>query len=179
MVKITVSGHPGSGTSTLVNNLVKSNNWTSLNGGDVFRLEAKNRGMTLADFGELCKSDLQVDKELDDLLKEKMSGDDSIDIVESRLAGWWAYLLNIDCVRLWVDVSDEIRAQRVVDREGGTVTQALEANAKRSAVDAARFSELYNIQPQDPEAYTHVLDAGEMSIDEVLSAVSSILEDFK
>ena len=79
----------------------------------------------------------------------------------------------------WVDVSDEIRAQRVVDREGGTVSQALEANAKRSSVDAARFSELYNIQPQDPEAYTHVLDAGEMSIDEVLSAVSSILEDFK
>ena len=72
MVKITVSGHPGSGTSTLVNNLVRSNNWTSLNGGDVFRLEAKNRGMTLADFGELCKSDLQVDKELDDLLKKKM-----------------------------------------------------------------------------------------------------------
>jgi len=178
MVKITVSGHPGSGTSTLVNKLVQSNSWTSLNGGDVFRSEAKNRGMSLADFGELCKSDLQVDKELDNLLKEKMSGDNSIDIVESRLAGWWAYLLDIDCVRLWIDVSDEERAQRVVAREGGTVSQALEANAKRSAIDAARFSELYNILPQDREAYTHVLDAGEMSIDEVFSAVTIILEDF-
>ena len=178
MTRITVSGHPGSGTSTLVYGLVKHFGWTSLNGGDVFRNEAARRDMSLQDFGELCKQDLEVDRALDKLLQEKMLAD-SADIVESRLAGWWAYLLNIDCVRLWIDVSDEIRAQRVVDREGGTVSQALEANAKRSAVDAARFSQLYDIQPQDPEAYTHVLDAGEMSIDEVLSAVSSILEDFK
>ena len=178
MVKITVSGHPGSGTSTLVNKLVQYYSWTSLNGGDVFRSEAKKRGMELADFSELCKVDLQVDKELDDLLKEKMSGHDSFDIVESRLSGWWAHLLNIDCVRLWIDVNDEVRAQRVVSREGGTVIQAIEENAKRSAADAERFSTLYNIQPQDREAYTHVLDASEMSIDEVFSAVVDILEDF-
>ncbi len=179
MVKITVSGHPGSGTSTLVNKLVESMNWTSLNGGDIFRSEAKKRSMTLSDFGELCKNDLQVDRELDDLLKEKMSGADSVDIVESRLAGWWAHLLNLDCVRLWIDVSDEVRAQRVVAREGGTISQALENNAKRSAIDASRFNELYNISPQDPEAYTHVVDASEMSIDEVLSCVVNILEEFK
>jgi cytidylate kinase len=107
-----------------------------------------------------------------------MSGHDSFDIVESRLSGWWAHLLNIDCVRLWIDVNDEVRAQRVVSREGGTVIQAIEENAKRSAADAERFSTLYNIQPQDREAYTHVLDASEMSIDEVFSAVVDILEDF-
>ncbi len=179
MVKITVSGHPGSGTSTLVNKLVESMNWTSLNGGDIFRSEAKKRSMTLSYFGELCKNDLQVDRELDDLLKEKMSGADSVDIIESRLAGWWAHLLNLDCVRLWIDVSDEVRAQRVVAREGGTISQALENNAKRSAIDASRFNELYNISPQDPEAYTHVVDASEMSIDEVLSCVVNILEEFK
>ena len=179
MVKITVSGHPGSGTSTLVNKLVESMNWTSLNGGDIFRSEAKKRSMTLSDFGELCKNDLQVDRELDDLLKEKMSGADSVDIIESRLAGWWAHLLNLDCVRLWINVSDEVRAKRVVAREGGTISQALEANAKRSAIDASRFNELYNILPQDPEAYTHVVDASEMSIDEVLSCVVNILEEFK
>jgi cytidylate kinase len=179
MVKITVSGHPGSGTSTLVNKLVQVNNWTSLNGGDIFRSEAKNRSMTLSDFGELCKNDLQVDRELDELLKEKMSGENSVDIVESRLAGWWAYQLNLNCVRLWIDVNDEVRAQRVVAREGGAISQALENNAKRSAIDASRFSELYGILPQDPEAYTHVVDASEMSIDEVLSCVVNILEEFK
>ena len=87
--------------------------------------------------------------------------------------------MNLACVRLWINVSDEVRAQRVVAREGGTISQALEANAKRSAIDASRFNELYNISPQDPEAYTHVVDASEMSIDEVLSCVVNILEEFK
>ena len=60
MVKLTVSGHPGSGTSTLVHGLMERFGWSSLNGGDVFRSEAKRRGMTLADFGELCQNELDV-----------------------------------------------------------------------------------------------------------------------
>ena len=75
MVRITVSGHPGSGTSTLVAGLEQRFGWTSLNGGDVFRQEAKRRGMRLADFGEVCKEELDVDRSLDALLKEKMVGE--------------------------------------------------------------------------------------------------------
>ena len=44
-MKITVSGHPGSGTSTLVKGLMSHFNWKSLNGGDVFRQEAARRKM--------------------------------------------------------------------------------------------------------------------------------------
>ena len=54
MPKITISGHPGSGTSTLVSGLVNHFNWRYLNGGQVFRDEAKLRNMTLEEFGELC-----------------------------------------------------------------------------------------------------------------------------
>ena len=55
MTRITVSGHPGSGTSTLVQGLIERFGWTALNGGDVFRNEAARRGMSLQEFGELCK----------------------------------------------------------------------------------------------------------------------------
>ena len=55
--KITISGHPGSGTTTLVSGLVNHFNWRYLNGGQVFRDEAKLRNMTLEEFGELCVSD--------------------------------------------------------------------------------------------------------------------------
>ncbi len=47
MPRITVSGHPGSGTSTLVAGLVEHFGWTSLNGGEVFRNEAARREMNL------------------------------------------------------------------------------------------------------------------------------------
>ena len=96
MVRITVSGHPGSGTSTLVSGLMDHYGWSSLNGGDVFREEAKRRGMSLADFGTLCTTDLEVDRQLDALLQERMSATGAEEIVESRLSGWWAYRLNLD-----------------------------------------------------------------------------------
>ena len=56
MARITISGHPGSGTSTLVNLLRESKEWTSLNGGELFRQEAKRRNMSLADFGQCAKT---------------------------------------------------------------------------------------------------------------------------
>ena len=81
MPKITISGHPGSGTSTLVSGLVNHFNWRYLNGGQVFRDEAKLRNMTLEEFGELCVSDTNIDKLLDEKLRQKIS-DNEIEVVE-------------------------------------------------------------------------------------------------
>ena len=57
MVLVTVSGHPGSGTSTLVKGLAETFGWDTLNGGDVFRGEARRRDLSLHEFEVLCKDD--------------------------------------------------------------------------------------------------------------------------
>lgn len=176
MLHITVSGHPGSGTSTLVKGLMNRFDWTSLNGGDVFRAEAKRREMSLADFGRLCQEELDVDRSLDALLKERMQSESASNIVESRLAGWWAYQLNLPCLRIWLDVDDNERARRVVNREGITLDEALKANASRSEVDGERFMELYGILPEDEEPYTHVISATNLNADEILESVVILLE---
>ena len=62
MLKITISGAPGSGTSTLVGKIKQSTGWSSLNGGEVFRSEAERRGLSVVEFSELCKKDLDVDR---------------------------------------------------------------------------------------------------------------------
>ena len=177
MVNVTVSGHPGSGTSTLVRGLMDRFGWTSLNGGDVFREEAKRRGMSLGDFGELCKNELDVDRSLDELLRQRMQGPDAANIVESRLSGWWAYRLELPCLRIWLDVSDEERARRVSEREGLPFADALEANRVRAAVDGERFMVLYDLVPEDPEPYTHVLDATTLNATQILDHVVALLEE--
>ncbi|MCH1616653.1 MAG: AAA family ATPase [Candidatus Poseidonia sp.] len=176
LVKLTVSGHPGSGTSTLVKGLMERYGWTSLNGGDVFRQEAKRREMSLGDFGELCKNELDVDRSLDDLLKQRMQGPDSADIVESRLAGWWAYRLGLPCLRIWLDVSDEERARRVAHREGISIDEARQANRDRAAIDGERFRMLYDLVPEDSEPYTHVLDATSLNASQILEHLVAMLE---
>ena len=181
MVRITISGHPGSGTSTLVNLLRENKNWTSLNGGELFRQEAKRRNMSLADFGQLCKDDLNVDRELDALLKEQMlrSDEEAPSIVESRLAGWWAYQLDLDIPRIWLEVDEMERAQRVQSREGGEIADILEASKKRASVDAERFLELYQLLPEQEEPYTHRIDASSLNPQEVLALVLNIVEEMQ
>ena len=41
LAKITISGHPGSGTTTLVSLLEKEFNLNSINGGKIFRSDAR------------------------------------------------------------------------------------------------------------------------------------------
>lgn len=176
MVHITVSGHPGSGTSTLVQGLAERFGWTTLNGGDVFRGEAKRRGMSLHEFELLCKDDETVDRSLDILLQESMVGDASLHVVESRLAGWWAHRQGIDCLRIWLDVTAEERARRVVNREGIPYEEAMEANRVRIELDGERFDRMYGLAPEDPTPYTHVIEASSLSAHHILEQVASLLE---
>lgn len=177
VVRITISGHPGSGTSTLVGKICETFEWQSLNGGDIFRNEAKNRNMSLGDFGELCKNDFSVDKSLDDILKSKMVEENGPEVMESRLSGWWAYKLGIDCVRLWLDVNETERANRVVAREGLSFDEAISQNRIRAERDLDRYQEMYQINPEDPEPYTHIIDASSLTIQEVLNLTLELLEE--
>ena len=106
-----------------------------------------------------------------------MTGVDAAEIVESRLAGWWAYKLNLPCLRIWLEVSDEERARRVANREGLTPQEAHAANQQRANVDGERFDLLYGLQPQDPEPYTHVIDATTLNATEILEQVVAALEE--
>tara|TARA_B100001778_G_scaffold57382_1_gene44291 strand:- start:3628 stop:4206 length:579 start_codon:yes stop_codon:yes gene_type:complete len=174
--QITISGHPGSGTSSLVDGICKVKGWTSLNGGQIFRDEANNRGLSLAEFGDLCASDFSVDKSLDEILKSNMLDPDGPDVMESRLSGWWAHLLELDCKRIWLEVSEEVRAQRVVNREGISLDEAILGNRKRSEIDLARYQEMYGLNPEDLTPYTHVVNASNLDLDGVLNSVLEILE---
>ena len=176
MKKVTISGHPGSGTSTLVEGLSKHFAWTSINGGQIFRNEANERKMTLAEFGELCSNDETVDLTLDEKLRTHIL-DQVTNIIESRLAGWWGYKLQFDCIRIWLKVSEQERAKRVTAREGITLEEAISANKARLLVDNERYQKMYGLIPDDPTPYTHIIDATNITAEQVLAEAIRILGD--
>lgn len=135
--------------------------------------------MSLSDFGQLCKEDLEVDRQLDALLKEEMmrTDEDAPSVIESRLSGWWAYKLGLSAPRIWLEVDDIERAKRVQAREGGDLNSIIEANQQRSKVDEQRFDELYGLLPQQTEPYTHIINASDLNPQEVLASVLDILEE--
>ncbi|MDP6661917.1 MAG: AAA family ATPase [Candidatus Thalassarchaeaceae archaeon] len=175
LVIITISGPPGSGTSTLVSKLTQAYEWDSLNGGDVFRKEAARRGLSVEDLSAVAKGDLDIDRALDALLQELMSAEESPEIIESRLCGWWAYRMGIDCLRVWVAVSEGERARRIKNREGGDFEDCLKRAKQRQRDDMERYRILYGIDLDDLSPYNLVIEADEKDEDEVFAIVHSNL----
>ena len=174
--KVTVSGKPGSGTSTLVDLLAKDMGWDSVNGGDIFRQEAKRLNLSVEEFSRLCKENFEVDRSLDDLLKNLISSENGPFIIESRLSGWWAYLEGIDCLRVWVEVSDKERANRIMAREGGDFESVHLSALQRNSDDTSRYKMLYDIDLDDMAPYNFIIKADSLSPSEVLEAVKKQLE---
>ena len=175
LLKVTISGPPGSGTSTLVSKIAESRGWRSMNGGDVFREEARSRGLSVEELSSEAKEDLDVDRHLDELRRKRMSTPDSPQIVESRLSRWWAHKNDMDCLRVWVSVSDEERARRIQKREGGEFSECLQRSQQRQKDDMARYLTLYGIDLDDMSPYHIVIDADSKDESEVFNEVDAIL----
>ncbi|MBE39024.1 MAG: hypothetical protein CMB07_03385 [Euryarchaeota archaeon] len=176
MLQATISGPPGSGTSTLVEGICKNRNWTSLNGGEVFRVQAKERGLTVEEFSELCREDLDVDRLLDEQLKLKMADTSGPAIIESRLAAWWAMEIAPHVPRIHISTSIEERAKRLMKRDGGTYSENFQRAGNRHRDDQHRYQSLYGISLDDMTPYTHVIEADDLDESKVLSMVLKILE---
>jgi cytidylate kinase len=175
VVHLTVSGHAGSGTTTLVKHLCEKKGWTYLNGGSVFRAVSEERGVSLEEFSELCDSEPEIDKSLDDRLVAAMKDESGPEVIESRLSGWWAYREKLECVRLWLSVSAEERANRVVKREGGNHSDALERIVSRTESDQTRYNNLYGISLEKKTPYNLIIKSDTLTSSEVLDLVEEAL----
>jgi cytidylate kinase len=156
-VLITISGLPGSGTTTVSRLVADALGLARLPGGEVFRQMAAEAGMTLAEFGVHAQDHPSIDRELDDRLAARAAEGGCV--IESRLAGWLATRAGLRALRVWVDCADEVRAERVAVRDGTTAAQALADNAARSDLERARYRAVYAIDLDDRSTYDLVLDS--------------------
>jgi cytidylate kinase len=146
-----------------------------MNGGDVFREEANLRGLSVEELSAQAKDDLEIDRRLDHMLQERMKSDASPEIVESRLSGWWALKNDLECLRVWIAVSDGERARRIQNREGGSMEESLQKSKQRQSDDKGRYLELYEIDLDDLSPYNLVIEADDKDEDEVFAIVDSKL----
>ncbi len=155
---VTISGLPGSGTSTVAIAVAERLGVPRLDGGTVFRTLAAERGMTLAEFGAVAEGDATIDVELDTRLAQAARAGGVV--LESRLAGWIATNAGVTgATRVWIACDDAERARRVGAREGLHPDAALAQNQAREASEAARYAAYYGIDLADLSAYDLVLDS--------------------
>ena len=157
---ITVSGPPGSGTTTVGQRVADQLGLELVPGGEVFRALAAERDMSLPEFGIYVADHPEVDVELDGRLAHRAR--DGNAVVESRLAGWIAHNEGLAAVVVWIDCDPRIRAQRVAAREDVSVERALADNEERQRVERGRYLALYGVDLSDLSIYELVLDSGEL-----------------
>jgi predicted cytidylate kinase len=166
---ITISGLPGAGTTTVSRLVAAALGLDRVPGGEVFRLMAREAGMSLADFGTHAQGHPEIDRELDDRLEARAAEGDCV--VESRLAGWLATRASLPAVRVWVHCDDEVRAARVAERDGTTPDAARADNEARSDLERRRYQAVYGLDLDDRSIYDLVLDSSRSPAEELADVI--------
>ena len=152
---LSISGLPGSGTTTVSKLLAEHYGVDLVNAGDVFRGLAKEYGMSLVEFGTLAESDDSIDIKIDERQKEIANTRDNI-ILEGRLAGHMAE----KALKVWIKAPIDMRVKRISGREDTPVDVMLDETIKREASEAVRYKEIYDIDIGDMSIYDLVIDSG-------------------
>jgi CMP/dCMP kinase len=169
-VRITVSGPPGSGTTTLARQLAGRTGFRLISAGEVFRALAAERGMDLAAFGALAEADPSIDLLIDERQREIAEAADDI-VVEGRLSG-----LMVTCadLRVWLQAPLPVRVRRILEREDGAdLASAQIETAEREACEARRYRQYYGIEIDDLLPYDLVLNSDRFGV-EALGAIVDV-----
>jgi cytidylate kinase len=140
MDSITVGGPPGAGTSTLCKLLKEELDIDYVYAGQIFRDKAREMNLSLAQFSDLCKQDPSYDHQLDNYM---------IDIV-------------------YIHADPKIRAERIMERDGGDLNEVFERMEDREESEARRYLDFYGIDPRERSWYDIVIDSTNISPPEEL-----------
>lgn len=175
MAKITVSGKPGTGTSTLCKLLEQRTGWPYVYAGQLFRDEAARRNLSLAAFGALCEEDATVDKALDHQQEGLLEEEEHL-ILEGRLSGWLAARAGADALRVQIICEENERIRRIVERDGGDSEEQRQKTLEREASEHARYQSYYDVDPNDSGHYQLVLDSTNTAPEALVDAILTALE---
>src|SRR5574344_1172091 len=141
-LRIAISGKSGCGNTTVSTLLAKTLNLKLIN--FTFRQLAAEQGITLAEVIERAKTDDSFDITVDTRQVELARKESCV--LGSRLAIW---MLKEADMKIYLLASDDLRARRILNREGGDLAQIKSFTAMRDGEDSRRYKKLYDIDNND------------------------------
>ena len=138
-MRIAISGRSGCGNTTVSKLLGTIMGFPVIN--FTFRQMAEERRIDFWDYCALAERDFNIDRELDRRQVE-MAMKEKNAILASRLAIW---MLKSADLKVYIDVSANVRAERIQRREGGTLEKRLEETLSRDEKDHNRYLAIYGI----------------------------------
>jgi cytidylate kinase len=170
---VTVSGLPGSGTTSLAKHIAKTHQFDLISAGEIFRQMAAEHHMNIVEFGKLSETDPSFDRMIDERQKEIAVTCKNI-VIEGRLSAWFVPEADL---RIWLFAPLETRVLRIQTRDTLSDTViATRLTMEREASEALRYRTYYNINIDDLSPYHIVLNSGLWEVEELGTIVDSAID---
>jgi cytidylate kinase len=151
---ITISGAPGTGTTTLARGLAASLGLRWINSGEIFRRIASEKNISVKEMNRLAEKGPEIDYQIDDA--QKALAREGSGVFEGRLSG---HLLPAD-LKVLLKADLRARAERIARRESKLPEDAMQETRAREESEARRYKKYYNIDINDLSVYDLVVDTG-------------------
>lgn len=171
---ISITGKPCSGKSTIGQILEEKFGYRRIGVGDMFKAEAKRRGLSAEEFNALCikdpSFDFFIDNETERLGKE-LAGQKII--FDSRLA--WHFVPN--SFKVFVDVTEDEMARRLAtsDRTGkekiDDIAEARKHLVNRFNLENERYQKIYGFDNLNPKNYDLVIDSTNRTAEDIADEI--------
>jgi CMP/dCMP kinase len=139
---VTIGGPPGSGKSTAGRALAAELALEFVSAGELFRAEARRRGISLAELGALAERDPSTDRALDDEMVRLASPHRLLD---GRLTGPLLRRRGVPNRYIVVTADERVRWERLAHRDGGSLEEVGRLTSAREASERARYHRYYGI----------------------------------
>ncbi len=174
MALLTISGLPGTGTTTISLLLQEKLGYSYVYSGNLFRTLAEEHNMSLSEFGTYCETHPEIDRELDSKQLSLLDSDNLI--LEGRMSGWLAHTHHKDAFKILLIADLDTRVARIVKRESGDIKARRQEILQREQSEKKRYQTYYHADPNNASYYDLVIDTSTKTPEEIVALILKTLD---
>ena len=163
-LRIAISGKSGCGNTTVSTLLANQLQIGIIN--YTFRNLAQEMGSSLAEILEKAKNDDSFDRIVDtkqvDLARQTSC------VLGSRLAIW---MLKESDFKVYLLADENLRAQRILNREGGNLEKIKAFTAMRDSEDSRRYKEIYHIDNNQYDFCDSIINTADNNPEQIVQII--------